>query len=227
MENQIINMATAIEKSFDKIRVSFKKMAEKKQKYCIHNGRMAHKIPITKIDHIYVDVYLYCEIFEKADDTGYVERCHINITINQLFDERQDCEYVLLQIGPSSYNFETDKPVSLFDQLLIVLSNLFSNIDKYKLSNNGRLINIDDEEFMFESINLQIIEALKDSKNIEMEIPKECSICYNNTNTKTPCNHQLCMRCWSAVMHEHVHPDDDTDESEAPCPICRKDIRCT
>jgi hypothetical protein len=51
---------------------------------------------------------------------------------------------------------------------------------------------------------------------------KECSVCYELTKQKTPCNHMLCFPCWSKI--KIIIKDDDSYDYERPCPICRTDI---
>ena len=43
------------------------------------------------------------------------------------------------------------------------------------------------------------------------EIKGECSVCYNNCERFTNCNHLLCNKC-EKKLHEKI------------CPICRKDL---
>lgn len=53
-------------------------------------------------------------------------------------------------------------------------------------------------------------EKLSSFKNIKMNFG-ECCICYENTRSKTTCNHFICDRCHSN-MKRNV------------CPLCRKDL---
>lgn len=55
---------------------------------------------------------------------------------------------------------------------------------------------------------------------VVVDCMKECSVCYEKTNTKTPCKHSLCNRCWSKIQPVQ---DEDCDDV-TPCPICRKNI---
>lgn len=47
--------------------------------------------------------------------------------------------------------------------------------------------------------------------NIETTI-NECSVCYENTQNNTICNHPLCLRCETHLIKNNKHK----------CPICRK-----
>jgi hypothetical protein len=219
MQNKIINIASAIDKVFDKTRVEYKKSSGTRS--C---GRMAYQLPITKIDNIYVDVYLYCQIYKKEDSNKYVENCHIETTVDGLVDSESENDFTLFHMRCAC--LENGVILPFTDQLIMLLSKLFSNLDKLKLTNDGLLRNADDDEyFMSENIDELIVEALDDNTNIEMKTPKECSVCYIKTNTKTNCNHQLCIRCWSGVIHQHKHSG-HSNESDVPCPICRQGISC-
>ena len=55
---------------------------------------------------------------------------------------------------------------------------------------------------------------------VVVDCMQECSVCYENTITKTCCKHSLCNRCWSKIQ-----PVKDEDgEDETPCPMCRTNI---
>lgn len=51
----------------------------------------------------------------------------------------------------------------------------------------------------------------------------DCSVCYEKTFVKTPCNHSLCIECWSKVKKVSVD-EEDADIKEQPCPICRHNL---
>lgn len=79
----------------------------------------------------------------------------------------------------------------------IVLSNLHDALSKLKLNKlHGHLE----------------IEKLNEGFNgyIESDI---CSVCHEDTTTKTDCKHSLCIECWSVLNRQ---------KSNFPCPICRK-----
>ena len=42
-------------------------------------------------------------------------------------------------------------------------------------------------------------------------VKSKCSVCFDNTKTKTPCYHIVCMVCWIQIKNK-------------TCPICRGDI---
>jgi hypothetical protein len=72
------------------------------------------------------------------------------------------------------------------------------------------------------------------SKNIE-STSQECCTCYDQTQTRTPCNHPICIPCWAKINATRVVPntcgeadcDDDQCECQTKtklCPICRQDL---
>jgi hypothetical protein len=66
-----------------------------------------------------------------------------------------------------------------------------------------------------------INEIFSDCENIEFQWDK-CCACFNNTITKTPCNHTLCVECWSGLKEEH--DEDDYEMEFQKCPICREEM---
>ena len=56
--------------------------------------------------------------------------------------------------------------------------------------------------------------------NTEITDVQNCVICYENTKSKTPCNHAICFAC-----NENISVKFDNDECPTrDCPMCRKDI---
>lgn len=50
-----------------------------------------------------------------------------------------------------------------------------------------------------------------------------CCVCYDECNSKTPCGHDVCMQCLSAIpLYVYDGESDNEDESEGiSCPMCR------
>lgn len=55
------------------------------------------------------------------------------------------------------------------------------------------------------------------SENVE-SIYQKCSVCHDETETKTSCNHSLCYECWDKLM---VHQNEYYSKK---CPICRNNL---
>lgn len=87
-----------------------------------------------------------------------------------------------------------------------------------------------DEELLVEHIVIFYVESIHkpgatiqvasqifvNIPNITYTATQECCVCTNHTLTKTPCNHQLCHRCWFKLKLN--------SERDIPCPMCRQDI---
>jgi hypothetical protein len=65
------------------------------------------------------------------------------------------------------------------------------------------------------SMECLLMEEMSGLKNCDTYHNTTCVVCYDNTNNKTPCEHMLCVPCWSKL-----------DENARKCPICRLCFRC-
>jgi wyosine [tRNA(Phe)-imidazoG37] synthetase (radical SAM superfamily) len=59
-----------------------------------------------------------------------------------------------------------------------------------------------------------IFELLRNFKHINLSY-ENCSVCAEFTETKTACNHSLCIYCWDKIKKSKK-------TGVKPCPICRK-----
>ena len=122
-------------------------------------------------------------------------------------------EYIELYFSCNSLNTDMIK-----EQLLIFSRNIMSALPKLKLSINGRLT-IDNND----KCSMKMLDIFSKINNLKVDEIRECCVCYQHTHTKTPCNHSLCYRCWFKLPH--IGEDDDDEDFEIPCPICRENIR--
>jgi hypothetical protein len=81
----------------------------------------------------------------------------------------------------------------------------------------GRFTTIPPQTFSFcEAYGISII-----SSGV-VSVFEDCSVCYDKTKTLTPCNHVLCIPCWTKIKET---PEEDEDEDEEyitrKCPVCR------
>jgi hypothetical protein len=53
---------------------------------------------------------------------------------------------------------------------------------------------------------------------------EECCICHDITNTKTKCEHYLCVPCFQQIKIIQDEDDEDGEHLLRPCPLCREDI---
>ena len=51
--------------------------------------------------------------------------------------------------------------------------------------------------------------------NQSLKEEHQCCVCYEITCTKTPCNHNLCYRCWNRIVNS----------DNKKCPMCRNKIK--
>ena len=59
-----------------------------------------------------------------------------------------------------------------------------------------------------------------DCSNIKLTWDK-CPCCFDETKTKTPCNHPMCIECWGKL---ELKQEDDDDYYIQICPICKNDM---
>jgi len=64
-----------------------------------------------------------------------------------------------------------------------------------------------------EEQDTKFFQELITNPNIGFESVENCSVCLQETKTKTACGHYLCLICWSKIKSE---------TNEKPCPICRE-----
>ena len=78
------------------------------------------------------------------------------------------------------------------------------------------------KEELENDIENDFLNLFKDFSNIKLDCDV-CCVCYEQTHTKTKCNHSLCFLCSENIKLE---PEDDDDECLIlKCPICRQDSR--
>lgn len=137
--------------------------------------------------HVFLDIRSK-NIFYDNDNSGETIRLYSEEIINI-----RECNIdVIYQII-----------VKIFD----TIRNLtFSKLTGKFIKNNSSIIpilNIDYDYVL--SLNLP---------NVTLNI-HNCFVCKELTKTKTPCNHSLCIECWSN-LNIAEYPE---------CPLCNKDIR--
>lgn len=60
-----------------------------------------------------------------------------------------------------------------------------------------------------------LFREIIDNPNISFKESEQCSVCLEETKTRTPCSHVLCLICWSKIK---------SIEGIKPCPICREEL---
>ena len=68
--------------------------------------------------------------------------------------------------------------------------------------------------------------AHKNNDQIEFRF-NECCVCYSITNTKTDCDHALCVLCCQKIIDdknlEHKYDEGEREHHPITCPMCRND----
>jgi hypothetical protein len=170
-----------------------------------------------------IDCIVHLEIaFGLANDGDPNKfRALIKIIHPNMDDEELAVDHLYSKILGHYLNFDEENLSNALDKLLELLPTLqFSIFGGVFLTKPS---------MMTTEINFfQGIEGL------ELKGQK-CCICQEHiVNTKTKCEHYLCVPCYQEInfVIQHIDcgedTDDDDDECEVrPCPICRRDIRYT
>ena len=164
-----------------------------------------YKLPIIEIDGI-KNIICKIEIWEKLEGLSFYVYCNFKC-----------CDGGDNEILFEKPLYRNDKKITNED-LLKFSEELLDKLPKLRLDIDGRLSQTDIEEQLmlaeFEDIFSSIeCDTFKIDKN------NTCCVCYEKTNTKTLCEHSLCNRCWSKI-----EINNDEDEKNIPCPLCRENI---
>lgn len=100
------------------------------------------------------------------------------------------------------------------DDILAFSCELLEELPQIRLGLNGQLL-IRDTQYVSMRAAFEDVFATIECETIKVDKTDVCCVCYEKTDSKTPCGHTLCNRCWSKI---------EKDEDDCPCPMCRKDI---
>jgi hypothetical protein len=168
------------------------------------NEEEIYKLPINSIDNVICDCWITIAKYERWHSVSFIAESKYVHNQNgsvKLFVMNQGCK-------PNN-DFKIE--ASEFCRKLI------EALPKLKLTLCGKLSTNDEDT---ETIALYSIFG--NIQNIKLDnVIETCCVCYNQTLTKTPCKHPLCHRCWFSICKE---TDDDEDDIECLCPLCREDI---
>ena len=162
------------------------------------------RVPIVEIDGV-KNIECYFEFYQKKKGLSF------DVKADFKYDGEDD-EKPIMYIKAKYNNDGLNK----FD-ILAFSQELLHELPKLRLGISGGFGIPDNEsESMraaFEDIFTSIeCETLKINKTLT------CSVCYEKTHTKTPCDHALCNRCWSKIGRC------GEDNNEIACPLCRENI---
>jgi hypothetical protein len=170
-------------------------------------------LPIKKINGLCCDPIISIQKDTYQSDTFNID---FKIESDKLFKKWDDGEYRKKNYYFEHFGFihedEFDKDTHIL-HILIIIKYLLSNL-QYCYGSNRLTLTTND--------NLELFTSVFENPNIEMCCDK-CCVCLTTTTNKTSCNHSLCFICWEQIKIQ-THEDEDEDD-EIPCPICRKDIQ--
>jgi hypothetical protein len=106
------------------------------------------------------------------------------------------------------------------DDILAFSCELLEELPELRLGLNGQLL-IRDTEYVSMRAAFEDVFTAIECDTVKVDKTAVCCVCYEKTDTKTPCNHPLCNRCWSKIKIG------GEDHNECSCPLCRENIYYT
>jgi hypothetical protein len=180
----------------------------------------SYRFPIDKLDGILVSIHLrvtrscvvlVIESQHITDDNSYNGMYNFNMNILKHIDDHRDV------ITTPYISFE-------------ILTETFIQIDYYL--RRAKFVKLN-QQFEIPSkkidCNTAFKRMFKGNTNMTPHISPECVVCYDQTNTKTSCGHNLCIPCWDKINPTRTNADyDEAREEEFEydrmCPICRESL---
>ena len=134
----------------------------------------------------------------QLEDRDIYENEYFNC-FKEYFEARQSEDEVLFQ----DFDEKNDITPEIIKKFIEVI---LEKLDTLKFSKkHGQFINKD-------QCRKQICQKIVFGKFMDTENPdNKCSVCFDHTDTKTPCGHTLCIPCWIKIENKK-------------CPICRNSI---
>jgi hypothetical protein len=133
------------------------------------------------------------------------------IEANFKYDSQDDVNPTIYR--KTKYN---DKGINK-DDILTFSRELLDELPKLRLSLSGRLCVRDTEAESLRAAFEDVFTAIE-CDTVKIDKTPVCCVCYEKTDTETPCKHPLCNRCWSKI---EIGGD---DHDECACPMCRENI---
>ena len=164
---------------------------------------------------LYNNLTLDCEISLKPSiNNGYRYGIEISHTKLMASYGRHEIGYYILYYKSQVADIEPDKIKNIINMINWGI-NILDTIEYDKIK--GKLID------STQATGIQILEInnLRNKlygKRI-VKVNTECCVCYEQTLSVTDCNHTLCIECASNITKE-----DEDDNDEYACPICRKGL---
>jgi len=152
-----------------------------------------------------------------------------NITSNIHFDnQKKDLTFeIIAEFKFLESTDEPDNPILYFkskynekginkDDILAFSCELLEELPQLRLGRDGMLL-IRETQYVSLRDAFEDVFAAIECDTVKVDKTGVCCVCYEKTDTKTPCNHPLCNRCWSNIEIKE-------DRNECACPMCRENI---
>jgi hypothetical protein len=194
----------------DKIADMISKLIRDKANSVGYNGG-GMELPIESIDDIKIKVDLYW-LFEGENGAN---------TIECLIRPQPYFEYELVTLA--DHEVVGDFTIEIcIRNIIYLLGNL--RFDKM----NGIFTTTPQLAHRENVMNIQekLAEYFKTFDKIQTSI-KKCCVCFDTTNSKTPCGHTLCISCYMKIQGNGKHSvSDNWDYTfHKNCPYCRENIK--
>jgi hypothetical protein len=125
----------------------------------------------------------------------------IDVDCHEIMTEEYDEEIPLRLLSKFFYEISKENPVINNDEFLDSFKKIINSLRFDKVKGT-----IDDEEQ-----DTKFFQELITNANISFALVDNCSVCMEETKTKSLCNHTLCLICWSKLK-------------EKICPQCREEL---
>ena len=168
-------------------------------KQMIEQNTDAHSLPILKINKMNCDVE-----FSKNDNDFDLEIYSTDIR------QDEDCSEPPYSLYGTSISYgaaETNE-----DKYVEALTVAIETIKALKYDNFEGCLKIEQPD---ENPTHLIWQSIMEKADVELT-HGDCVVCFEKTQTKTTCNHCVCIMCCSKVK--------TNDDYVKPCPICREPL---
>jgi hypothetical protein len=89
----------------------------------------------------------------------------------------------------------------------------------------GKFIKNDEiDRLQLDTDILELFKNIPTVKTSKLRHSDNCCVCLQDTTCKTNCDHYLCFRCVVQLIPNKIISEDDEDEYELWCPICRSEL---
>ena len=162
------------------------------------------RVPIVEIDGV-KNIECYFEFYQKQKG--------ISFEIKADFKYGGDDDEKPIMYIKAKYN---EKGINK-DDILAFSCELLEELPQLRLELNGSL-RIRDTKYVSLRAAFEDVFAAIECDTVKVDKTGVCCVCYEKTDTKTPCKHPLCNRCWSKI--EICGEDGNV----CACPMCRDNI---